>query len=89
MVVEEGVGKTDLMVVACPNTDGSILLAAGPVLSYYEFKHPMNDRLSDEAWRELLDSPQKPDRPRRYVSLMGQTPADPEPTDSTPGQRRH
>jgi len=33
------------------------------VLSYYEFKHPMNDRLSDEAWRTLLDSPQRPDRP--------------------------
>ncbi len=62
-VVEEGVGYVDLIIVACPIPDGSIVLSAGPVLSYYEFKHPMSDRLTDEAWRELLDSPQRPDRP--------------------------
>jgi hypothetical protein len=50
--------------------DGSIFLAAGPVLSYYEFKHPMNGRLTDEAWRELLASPAKPDRHRWYQPLM-------------------
>jgi hypothetical protein len=48
----------------------------GPVLSYYEFKQPMNDRLTDEAWRELLDSPKKPERPRWYVPLMGTISAD-------------
>jgi len=46
-------------------------LAAAPVLSYYEFKHPMSNRLTDEAWRELLDSPKKPERPRWYAPLMG------------------
>jgi hypothetical protein len=70
-VVEEAVGKVDLIVVACPNTDGSVFLAVGPVLSYYEFKHPMNDRLTDEAWRELLDSSDKPERPEWYVPLTG------------------
>lgn len=68
-VIEEAVGKVDLIVVACPNTDGSVFLTAGPVLSYYEFKHPMNDRLTDEAWRELLGSPDKPERPEWYVPL--------------------
>jgi len=53
----------DLIIVAYPIPDGSIVLSAGPVLSYYEFKHPMSERLTDEAWRELLDSPQKPNRP--------------------------
>ena len=61
-VLEEGVGYVDLIVVACPFPDGSVFLAAGPVLSYYEFKHPMNDRLTDEAWRTLLASPDKPER---------------------------
>ncbi|MBN2315488.1 MAG: DUF3160 domain-containing protein [Sedimentisphaerales bacterium] len=68
-VIEEAVGNVDLIVVACPNTDGSIFLTAGPVLSYYEFKHPMNDRLTDEAWRKLLDSPEKPERPEWYSPL--------------------
>lgn len=69
-VVEEGVGYVDLIIVACPAPDGSIFLAAGPVLSYYEFKHPMDDRLTNEAWRGLLASPAKPDRPRWFQSLI-------------------
>lgn len=69
-VLEEGVGYVDLIIVACPLPDGSIFLAAGPVLSYYEFKHPMSDRLTDEAWRQLLDSPQRPDRPRWFQPLV-------------------
>ncbi|MBL7143990.1 MAG: DUF3160 domain-containing protein, partial [Phycisphaerae bacterium] len=70
LVVEEAVGKVDLIVVAFPSPDGSIFLAAGPVLSYYEFKHPMSDRLTDEAWRELLASPDKPERPKWFQPLM-------------------
>ena len=70
LVVEEGVGYVDLIVVACPTQDGSIFLAAGPVLSYYEFKHPMEDRLTDEAWREMLASPEKPDRPLWFQELV-------------------
>lgn len=65
-VLEEAVGKVDFMIVACPTSDGSVFLAAGPVLSYYEFKHPMSDRLTDEAWRDLLDSPDRPERPQWY-----------------------
>ncbi len=70
IVLEEGVGHVDLIVVACPGPDGSVFLAAGPVLSYYEFKHPMDDRLTDEAWRQLLDSADRPDRPEWYEPLM-------------------
>ena len=69
-VVEEGVGYVDLIIVACPTPDGLTFLAAGPVFSYYEFKHPMSDRLTDEAWQELLASPAKPDRPRWFQSLL-------------------
>ena len=46
---------------------------SSPVLSYYEFKHSMNDRLTDEAWRALLASPEKPDRPKWYTSLIRQS----------------
>ena len=69
-VVEEGVGYVDLIIAACPRPDGSIFLAAGPVLSYYEFKHPMNDRLTDEGWRELLASPARPDRPGWFQQFV-------------------
>jgi hypothetical protein len=79
-VVEEGVGYVDLIIVACPVParsaetsplhNGPVFLAAGPVLSYYEFKHPMDDRLTDEAWRVLLDSPDRPDRPRWFQPLI-------------------
>jgi hypothetical protein len=59
----------DLIVVACPAADGSVFLAVGPVLSYYEFKHPMDDRLTDEAWRTMLDTAQEPARPAWYQPL--------------------
>ena len=62
-VLEEGVGYVDLIIVAYKLPDGRILVGAGPVMSYYEFKQPMDERLTDEAWRELLDSnpPRKPE----------------------------
>ena len=69
-VVEEGVGYVDLIVVACPTPEGGIFLAAGPVLSYYEFKHPMEDRLTDEAWRTLLQSPDRPGRPAWFQEMV-------------------
>lgn len=69
-VLEEAVGYVDLVVVACPAQDGSVFLAAGPVLSYYEFKHRMSDRLTDETWRELLASAERPDRPRWFQPLV-------------------
>jgi hypothetical protein len=62
-VLEEGTGYVDLIVVAYKLPDGRIQLGAGPVMSYYEFKQPMDNRLTDEAWRELLaaNPPAKPE----------------------------
>ncbi|TET77188.1 MAG: DUF3160 domain-containing protein [Dehalococcoidia bacterium] len=62
-VLEEGVGYVDLILVAYMVPDGRIIIGAGPVLSYYEFKHPMDDRLTDEAWREMLEQGNEPQRP--------------------------
>jgi len=53
-VLEEGVGYVELLVAAYRLPDGTIALGAGPVLSYYEFKHDMSDRLTDEKWRDIL-----------------------------------
>jgi hypothetical protein len=66
-VLEEGVGYVDLLVVAWKSGD-QIYLAAGPELSYYEFKHSMDDRLTDEAWREMLAT-EPPPRPEWLPNL--------------------
>jgi hypothetical protein len=66
MVLEEGCGYVELIVVAWKNESG-IWLAAGPEMSYYEFKQPMASRLTDEAWRQILEL-QKPDPPQWTAS---------------------
>jgi len=62
-VLEEGVGYVNLILVAYTVPDGRIIVGAGPVFSYYEFKQPMDDRLTDEKWKEMLESnpPEKPE----------------------------
>jgi hypothetical protein len=62
-VLEEGIGYVDLMLVAYKIPDGRILIGTGPVLSYYEFKYPMAERLTDEKWREILEQGDAPERP--------------------------
>jgi len=66
-VLEEGVGRIDEIYVVVPLVleDGSLRLqvAKGGVFSYYEFPWPAEDRLTDEAWREMLDAGEAPDRP--------------------------
>jgi len=53
-VLEEGVSYIKALVVAYKLPEGHILVGVGPVFSYYEFKQPMENRLTDEAWREIL-----------------------------------
>ncbi len=55
-VLEEGTGFIKTALVAYKLPQGHIVLGMGPVFSYYEFKQPMDDRLTDEAWREMLES---------------------------------
>ena len=62
-VLEEGVGYVELLVATYRLPDGSIAAGAGPVFSYYEFLHPMKDRLTDEAWREMLETGKAPEPP--------------------------
>lgn len=60
-VLEEGVGKIKAMVVAYQLPDKRILIGIGPVFSYYEFKQPMDNRLTDEAWRLMLKNNPPPE----------------------------
>ena len=70
-VLEEAVGYIDLLIVVVKFPDGKIMLAAGPALSYYEFKHPLSNRLTDEAWREMIDQ-NPPERPRWISTLISE-----------------
>ncbi|MBE3091057.1 MAG: DUF3160 domain-containing protein, partial [Candidatus Atribacteria bacterium] len=54
-VLEEGVGYIKTAVIAYRLPEGHILIGVGPTFSYYEFKQPMEDRLTDEGWRKILD----------------------------------
>lgn len=63
LVLEEGVGYVNLILVAYKCPDGRIIAGAGPVFSYYEFKRPMSDRLTDEEWKEILEKEQQPNPP--------------------------
>lgn len=53
-VLEVASGNLDLAVIVYQRPDGYIEAAVGPVLSYYEFTSPMNNRLTDEKWREMI-----------------------------------
>ncbi|MGC9307535.1 MAG: DUF3160 domain-containing protein [Thermoplasmatota archaeon] len=59
--LEEAVGYADVAIVAYMLPDGTILAGAGPTYSYYEFKQPISQRLTDEDWLDMLSQP--PERP--------------------------
>jgi hypothetical protein len=58
-VLEEGVGDAFTIYVVAP-VEGQQVVAQGGVFSYYEFKQPMDDRLTDEAWQALETKPDLP-----------------------------
>lgn len=69
LVLEEGTGYVDMVIVAYKVPDGRVFLAAGPVMSHYEFKQPMSNRLTDEKWREMLEEnpPKRPEWASTYI----------------------
>src|SRR5262249_34240761 len=51
--LQVGSGAVDLGLFLFPLSDGRLILAAGPSLSYYEFGRPIEQRLSDAQWQKL------------------------------------
>ena len=49
-----GTGKMNTMAVAYARPDGSVMIALGPVYSFYEFHQDLVKRLTDEQWQEML-----------------------------------
>ncbi|MGA9139688.1 MAG: DUF3160 domain-containing protein [Methanocella sp.] len=67
-VLEEGVGYPYHLFVVVP-VDGQLTLCQGAAFSYYEFKQPMSDRLTDEAWQAKLANNTAPEPPAWTKSI--------------------
>ncbi len=52
-VLEVGIAAPYRIEVLLNDGQGGKRVAAGYVFSYYEFRHPMDDRLTDEQWKEI------------------------------------
>jgi len=62
-VLEEGTGYLNTIIVVYPMPDGGLVAGVGPILTHYEFKQPMSNRLTDEAWKQMLRMGKAPDLP--------------------------
>jgi hypothetical protein len=68
-VLEEALGKFNILVVIYANGDGKLYASAGPAYDYFEFTQPMNNRLTDEAWLEMLtNNPPEPPEWTNYFA---------------------
>ena len=75
VVLEEGVGRVFPIYVVVP-VEGQLTVTVGGVFSHYEFQHPMSDRLTNEAWRAMLDAGQAPPfEPWKQALIVEETPA--------------
>nr|QGT51432.1 lipoprotein [uncultured Spirochaetaceae bacterium] len=53
-VLEVAVGIPHRMYVALNDKQGGKRIAVGYTFNYYEFAHPMNDRMTDEQWKNMV-----------------------------------
>ncbi|MGE5483460.1 MAG: DUF3160 domain-containing protein [Ignavibacteriales bacterium] len=61
-VLEEATGNIFEIYAVVP-VDGNLRIARGGVYSYYEFPWPLNDRLTDSEWRQMLNDGKTPPLP--------------------------
>lgn len=71
-VKEVATGNVYEIYVLVP-VEGRLKLLNGTVYSFYEFPWPMNDRLTDKRWREILDAeddttPEQPEWTRSFIA---------------------
>ncbi len=68
-VLEEAVGYPMTLFAVCP-VAGEEKICVGGAYTYYEFKQPMADRLTDKAWRKRLEGDNAPPMPRWVRSYV-------------------
>jgi hypothetical protein len=62
-VLEEAIGRIYEIYAVVPDGVGGLQIAQGGVFSYYEFPWPINDRLTNEKWRQMVSAGEQPDQP--------------------------
>jgi len=68
-VLEEAIGSpADIYVLV--RDDRGYRLCRGGVFTYYEFKQPMSNRLTDEQWQQMGRDKKRPPRPD-WASILG------------------
>jgi len=50
--------------------EGNLYLTKGATFSYYEFIQPLNNRLTDEEWQEMLEKKKAPSVPVWIEKIM-------------------
>jgi hypothetical protein len=70
--LQVGVGDANFLVIAVDN-DKDRAVYVGPVYSYYEFAHPVSDRLTDERWQQMIQNGRLPPRPEWISSFQAPT----------------
>jgi hypothetical protein len=60
--LQVGVGDVNFGVIAIDN-EKDRAVHVGPLYSYYEFRHPVADRLTDQQWQQMLSTGKAPARP--------------------------
>ncbi|MEQ1934523.1 MAG: DUF3160 domain-containing protein [Fimbriimonadaceae bacterium] len=74
LALEIASGHADDLIALVP-IEGKTYLARGPVYSFYEFTVPMSGRLSDEAWKQMLEDGKQPPRPKWTSTYRATKPA--------------
>jgi hypothetical protein len=69
-VLEIGTGRFDQILVLVPDNAGRFEIAVGGQYSYYEFTQPLSNRLTDQAWRTMLDQGKAPARPTWQAPII-------------------
>jgi hypothetical protein len=69
--LEEATGYISTIYVIFP-IDGKLRIGKGGVYSYYEFTQPISDRLTDKAWREMLENDEAPELPTWTKAFMAE-----------------
>jgi hypothetical protein len=67
-VLEEALGRFNVLVVIYADADGRLYAAAGPAYNYFEFIQPIDKRLTDEAWLEMLTN--TPPEPPEWTNIF-------------------
>ena len=71
MALHVGVGHLHTLFAVMDN-DGDHTLHVGPTMSYHEFKRPLNQRLNDQTWQNMIGAGHAPDSPKWTKSYQAE-----------------